>query len=127
MGEDREVLREVWQGRIPVAFSLAADEDLATDSSSEVYHVMLPRLSYFALVSDKVKKYFSKYVAENLASSEVWFDFEGNPVKLHLPIGVIYDQLNLEGSNPGAVGPPWKLTVHFSQFPEKHIMKCDTK
>lgn len=124
MSEDREVLREVWEGRIPTAFNLAS-EDVITTIGPETFYVMLPRLSYFALATEKVKKYFSKFVSED--SNQIWFSFEGNPVKLHLPIGVIYDQLKSEGLNNEALGPPWKLTVHFSDFPEKDILKCVNK
>ena len=52
MSEDREVLREVWQGRIPVAFNLASEDVVSI--TPQTFFVMLPRLSYFALVTDKV-------------------------------------------------------------------------
>ena len=54
MTEDREVLREVWHGRIPTAFILAS-EDMASSLGPETFYLMLPRLSYFALCTDKVK------------------------------------------------------------------------
>ena len=38
MVEDREVLREVWEGRIPTAFNLAS-EDVSTAISPETYFV----------------------------------------------------------------------------------------
>ena len=38
MVEDREVLREVWEGRIPTAFNLAS-EDVSTAISPETYYV----------------------------------------------------------------------------------------
>ena len=38
MVEDREVLREVWEGRIPAAFNLAS-EDVSTAISPETYYV----------------------------------------------------------------------------------------
>ena len=53
MAEDREVLREVWQGRIPVAFSLSPD-DVHTMGQPDPYHLMLPRLSYITVIFDKV-------------------------------------------------------------------------
>ena len=56
---------------------------------------MLPRMSYFALATDKVKKYFSKFVSDDSINGDVWFSFHGNPVKLHLPIGLIYDQMKV--------------------------------
>ena len=94
MVEDREVLREVWEGRIPTAFNLSPD-DVTTAISPETYYVMLPRMSYFALATDKVKKYFNKFVSEDSVNGDVWFSFQGNPIKLHLPIGVIYDQMKV--------------------------------
>lgn len=123
MVEDREVLREVWEGRIPTAFNLAS-EDVSTAISPETYYVMLPRMSYFALATDKVKKYFSKFVSDDSINGDVWFSFHGNPVKLHLPIGLIYDQMKVEATNSEALGPPWKLNVHFGDFPEETILKC---
>ena len=59
MAEDREVLREVWQGKIPACFSLAVD-DVYTMAAPEPYYLMLPRLSYIMLVTDKVS--FKKFV-----------------------------------------------------------------
>ena len=53
MAEDREVLREVWQGRIPVAFTLSSD-DVHTMGQPDPYHLMLPRLSYITVIFDKV-------------------------------------------------------------------------
>lgn len=123
MGEDREVLREVWQGRIPTAFTLASED--VTSISPQTFYLMLPRLSYFALVSDKIRKYFGKFINEDLVNEEIWFEFGDIPLKLHLPIGLLYDQLKVEGSS--SLGPPWKLTVHFSNFPEKDLLKCDNK
>jgi len=53
MAEDREVLREIWEGRIPVSFSLD-DEEVHTLNVPEPFYVMVPRLLYFPLVTDKV-------------------------------------------------------------------------
>jgi autophagy-related protein 5 len=54
MAEDREVLREVWQGKIPACFNLVA-EDIYTMAIPEPYFLMLPRLSYIMIVTDKVR------------------------------------------------------------------------
>ena len=55
MAEDREVLREVWQGRIPAAITLSPD-DVHTMAQPDPYHLMLPRPSYLTIVIDKVSK-----------------------------------------------------------------------
>ena len=57
MVEDREVLREVWEGRIPTAFTLAS-EDVAAAIPPESFYLMLPRLAYLALATDKVTYLF---------------------------------------------------------------------
>ena len=62
MTEDREVLREVWQGRIPTAFVLAT-EDMTSALSPETFYLMLPRLSYFALCTEKVLAAFKLFFA----------------------------------------------------------------
>ena len=99
-----------------------------------------------------MKKYFSKFVNQDLVNEEIWFDFEDTPLKPHLPIGklqeyfpififlfsyvcennilfgfsgVLYDQLKVEGTR--STGPPWNLTVHFSNFPDKDLLKFDSR
>jgi len=53
--EDREILREVWEGRIPAVFSLAEEECIQMEPPDLCY-LMLPRLSYLPITTDKVKK-----------------------------------------------------------------------
>ncbi|WAR08600.1 ATG5-like protein [Mya arenaria] len=60
MGDDRAILRENWDGRIPVCFSLAEDEIEQEKPENVFAHV--PRQSYFPLVTEKVSKYFSQHV-----------------------------------------------------------------
>ena len=45
MVEDREVLREVWEGRIPTAFNLASEE-VSTAISPETYYVRTYHMFY---------------------------------------------------------------------------------
>ena len=39
----------------------------------------------------QVKKYFSKFVNQDLVNEEIWFDFEDTPLKPHLPIGKLQE------------------------------------
>ena len=50
--EDREVLQEVWSGRIPAMFTLS-EEDYR-DTSPDPCYLMLPRMSYLPLATEKV-------------------------------------------------------------------------
>lgn len=53
MASDREILREIWEGKLPVCFILNSEEVIDLPSP-EPYYLMVPRLSYFPLVTEKV-------------------------------------------------------------------------
>eukprot|EP00118_Oscarella_pearsei_P026002 m.309200 g.309200 ORF g.309200 m.309200 type:complete len:270 (+) comp45777_c0_seq1:36-845(+) len=116
MAEDTEVLREVWNGRIPVCFRLDSHE-LSSIEEPEPYFLLLPRMSYLPLVTDKVKLHFQKTVSQE-EGDEMWFEYDDQPLKWQHPIGVLFD---LHG-NPDQV--PWNVTVHFKRFPEDELIRC---
>lgn len=53
MANDREVLREIWEGKLPVCFKLDEDEVFELQQPDPFY-LMVPRLSYFPIVTEKV-------------------------------------------------------------------------
>lgn len=53
MANDREVLREIWDGKLPICFQLD-QEEIMEIQQPDPFYVMVPRLSYFPLVTDKV-------------------------------------------------------------------------
>lgn len=57
MASDREVLREIWDGNIPICFQLDPDEEVGLQKS-ESFYLMIPRLSYFPIVTEKVLSLF---------------------------------------------------------------------
>ncbi|XP_065830208.1 autophagy protein 5-like [Oscarella lobularis] len=116
MAEDTEVLREVWNGRVPVCFRLDPHE-LSTIEEPEPYFLLLPRMSYLPLVTDKVKMHFKNAVRFD-DGDEMWFEFDDQPLKWQHPIGLLFD---LHG-NPEQL--PWSITVHFKRFPEDSIIRC---
>lgn len=59
MANDREVLREIWDGKLPLCFQLD-QEEIMEIQQPDPFYVMVPRLSYFPLVTDKVSKYHSQ-------------------------------------------------------------------
>uniref|UniRef100_A0A4W3HNI9 ATG5 autophagy related 5 homolog (S. cerevisiae) n=1 Tax=Callorhinchus milii TaxID=7868 RepID=A0A4W3HNI9_CALMI len=118
MTDDRDVLRDVWFGRIPTCFTLSQDE--ITEREAEPYYLLLPRVSYFMLVTDKAKKHFQKVMRQEDVG-EMWFEYEGLPLKWHYPIGLLFD---LHASNTAL---PWNILVHFKNFPEKELLHCTTK
>ncbi|KAK9514368.1 hypothetical protein VZT92_027840 [Zoarces viviparus] len=115
MADDKDVLRDVWFGRIPTCFTLNQDE--VTEREAEPYYLLLPRVSYLTLVTDKVKKHFHKVMrAEDV--EEMWFEYEGTPLKWHNPIGLLFD---FHASNSVL---PWSITVHFKNFPDRDLLHC---
>ncbi|KAK3751566.1 hypothetical protein QZH41_017776, partial [Actinostola sp. cb2023] len=123
MAEDREVLREIWDGRIPVCFNLSSEE-IVTVEQPEPYYVsvllLVPRLSYLMLVTDKIQRHFQRAVNQD-SVEEMWFEYDGQPLKWHYPIGVLFD---LYGSSASL---PWNLTVHFQKFPKDELIRCSGK
>ncbi|XP_031570229.1 autophagy protein 5-like [Actinia tenebrosa] len=119
MAEDREVLREIWDGRIPVCFNLSSEE-IVTVEQPEPYYLLVPRISYLMLVTDKIQRHFQRAVNQD-SVDEMWFEYDGQPLKWHYPIGVLFD---LYGSSASL---PWNLTVHFQKFPEEELMRCPGK
>jgi len=119
--EDREVLQEVWAGRVPTMFSLAEDD--CKDTIPDPCYLMLPRMSYLPLATEKVRKHFSSCLSGD--AGEMWFSYHGSPLRWHHPIGLLYDLLAGDGDHDGHL--PWSLTVHFSQFPAEQLLPCHAR
>ena len=126
MADDREVLREVWDGRIPTVFSLSSQE-VETLTAPDPYYLMLPRQSYLPIVTEKVKKHFAKFVSPELADNAIWFELDGTPLKWHLPIGVLFDQQTIILDNNSGLTPPWAITIHYDKYPSKEILQCQSR
>ncbi|XP_046740267.1 autophagy protein 5 [Diprion similis] len=120
MANDREVLREIWEGKVPVCFQLDSEEVCELQAPAP-YYLMVPRLSYFPLCVDKVRKHFTRHIQKDKQDNEMWLEFNGAPLKWHLPIGVLLD---LHATD---IQLPWNITVHFDKFPENTIMHCQNK
>ncbi|XP_054271144.1 autophagy protein 5 [Macrosteles quadrilineatus] len=120
MACDREILREIWEGKLPICFQLNPEEANKLQPP-EPFYLMVPRLSYFPLVTDKVRKYYQKYIDEEKQDNEMWLDFNGIPLKWHYPIGVLFDL------NKTDIQLPWNITVHFDKFPEDELIHCQTR
>lgn len=108
------------------------------EGDQDSFYLMLPRVSYLPLVTDKVirsmldmfpnwlkafvslkvKKHFQRHVEKE---DEVWFSFNDTPLKWHYPIGLLFDLLVTDDILP------WVITVKFSKYPEEVLFKCPNK
>ena len=66
---------------------------------------------------------------------EAWLSYEDVPLKWHYPLGLLYDlYAGSEPSHPGTAKEvpgketlPWKLSIHFSDYPVKQLVKLDAE
>ncbi|XP_043193567.1 autophagy protein 5-like [Amphibalanus amphitrite] len=112
MLEDRQVLRDVWDGRLPVCFRLA-DNEVHTVSAPDPFYMLIPRMTYFPLVIDKVRRHFSQSVHPDHAKSDVWLEWGDMPLQWHYPVGLQFDLLATDSVLP------WNLVVHFTDRPDQ--------
>lgn len=118
---DKEVLREVWHGQLPLCFRLHPD-DVSGMHRPEPYYMMVPRITYFPIVLDRVIKYFNRFMDQSKqVPDDMWLDYDGQAIKWQHPIGLSWD---LYGSSYDL---PWRLMIHFSDFPTKDLVRCNTK
>ncbi|XP_066998655.2 autophagy protein 5 isoform X2 [Anabrus simplex] len=120
MANDREVLRLIWEGRLPVCFQLNSDE-VYDIQAPDPFYLMVPRLSYFPLVTDKIRKHFVRHIHPDKQEAEMWLDFNGMALKWHYPIGVLFDMYAAD------IQLPWNITVHFDKFPEDELLHCPSR
>ncbi|KAN0024023.1 hypothetical protein ACTFIV_008416 [Dictyostelium citrinum] len=126
---DEDIKRSIWEGKIPIVFTLSPD-DLTSHLSPSPYTLMAPRNSYFPLITSLVKDYFSSSTLVLL--DEMWLEYRGVPLKWHLPIGVLYDTIvgnnNCSNSNNNSSNimeqPYWNIVVHFQSYPDRILLRC---
>lgn len=118
---DKEVLRDIWHGQLPLCFKLHPD-DVSGMHRPEPYYMMVPRITYFPIVLDRVVKYFNRFMDQNKqATDDMWLDYDGQAIKWQHPIGLSWDLLG------SSYDLPWRLILHFSDFPTKDLVRCNTK
>ena len=79
MADDKEILREVWEGKLPVCFRLAENE-WGSNEPDDIY-LMVSRQTYFPLVTEKIQRHFSDFVTSSNRNNSIWLDYNGTPLK----------------------------------------------
>lgn len=113
-----------------------------TDLSLQIHS---PRLSYLPFLLPRLHAFFaSSLIQPDVLPYDAWFSFEGVPLKWHYPLGLLYDLFS--GAEPATIERqtkgleesqlvakpagqeeplPWKLTVHYSDFPDEQLIQLD--
>jgi len=131
MTEDKEILKEVWNGKLPICFKLSQDE--CGSAEPEEIYLMVSRQTYFPLVLDKVQRHFAEFLSNPAnRANEIWLDFNGTALKWHYPVGLLFDLYANEGTGVAfdsaqSVNIPWSLNVHFENFPADLISTQNSK
>ncbi|KAF2405471.1 autophagy protein 5 [Trichodelitschia bisporula] len=125
---------QLWAGSIPLAIRLAKQESKTYES--DVYLVYFPRISYLPLLHRRLHEFFfSSLIDQNVFPADGWLSYEDVPLKWHYPVGLLFDlysgaseqlhdQSGVEQDQPDEI-LPWKLTLHFSDWPTEHLVRLD--
>eukprot|EP00052_Salpingoeca_macrocollata_P030975 m.321712 g.321712 ORF g.321712 m.321712 type:complete len:273 (+) comp25772_c0_seq1:6-824(+) len=112
---DHEVVKGVWEGRLPVCVTLASDEQSsAGDTDNSTFYLLAPRCGYLSLFTDKLRLHFQR----SDDNSEPWFEYKGRILKWNIPIGVLHECF----CEPEEA--PWGIQVHFKNFPNGLLQHC---
>ncbi|KAI8582292.1 hypothetical protein K450DRAFT_228269 [Umbelopsis ramanniana AG] len=124
------VSKSVWEGRIPLAFSIDGSEaqHFGAEHTPSSIFIEVPRTSYLILLTEEIR---DLYRATGLtlpdSTAEIWFEYQGKPLKWHYPLGLLYDILCI--SEPSYLqmedtkSIPWNIKVHFRNYPAAHLFR----
>ncbi|KAL4905349.1 autophagy protein 5 [Aspergillus multicolor] len=130
------IQKSIWEGQLPLQITLAPSESRTYDQA-DPYLISYPRISYLPSLLPRLKAFFSSSLIDPAASEphDGWFSFEGVALKWHYPVGLLYDLY--AGADPATkssdVGSsvdsplPWRLVVHFSDWPDEELVRLDAK
>ncbi|KAJ3077688.1 autophagy protein 5 [Quaeritorhiza haematococci] len=130
---DKSIARSVWEGRIPLRVEMCR-EDVGEMGAKEggvlPQYILAPRITYLPLLTPLVRKHFVEscgvgYIGDD---KDIWYSFEGTALKWHYPLGLLYDLHTISTrsrSRTDASPPPtpWKITVHFREFPTDKLIR----
>ncbi|KAJ2896802.1 autophagy protein 5 [Coemansia aciculifera] len=135
--EQRAPLKRVWKGMIPIELQLAASDAIELLASAvlpepfQTFYMLIPRVGYLPFISGKVKeRWLDPMLAlsgsrvpsdQQIKETDIWFEYKGQALKWHYPIGLLYDML-VSDVHRGDAELPWSLTLHVRKLPTAKII-----
>ncbi|EMD62042.1 hypothetical protein COCSADRAFT_95423 [Bipolaris sorokiniana ND90Pr] len=136
--------QSTWNGSIPLEIRLHKG-DCRTYDESDPYIIQFPRISYLGLLIHKLHTFFSRsLIYPDVSPKDAWLSYEDVPLKWHYPLGLLYDLYSgaepayppgadveaapahqPEGAEEEHGRLPWRLTVHFSDYPTEQLVQLD--
>ncbi|KAI9099797.1 autophagy protein Apg5-domain-containing protein [Phlyctochytrium arcticum] len=119
---DATVTSHIWDSVLPVQVTLDSSETISTNTSNKILesvYTFIPRCAYLHFIIPEVQRLLRiNNIDSEWSENDVWFDYNGVPLKWHHPVGLIYDQIATNGKVNSL---PWQITVHFQNFPSTKI------
>ncbi|KAL8939253.1 MAG: hypothetical protein Q9216_003455 [Gyalolechia sp. 2 TL-2023] len=130
----------IWNGSVPLDIRLSPSECRVYDEADS-YLIQYPRLSYLPFLLPRLHAFFTSFFIDpTSAPHEGWFSYEGVPLKWHYPLGLLYDlfsgappaqaidsEHDHSPSRPYSSTIPWRLTLHFTDWPGEQLVQPDTE
>lgn len=113
---DHKLRQKLWEGLIPLKIDLDLN-DIKSSQKPRSLYIMAPRENYFFVIIDNVKALFDQYAPQDKleAYDEMYFEFNRQPLKWNIPIGVQFDSaVGLSGKKEEI---PWCLIFHYRNNP----------
>ncbi|ORX55083.1 apg5l protein [Hesseltinella vesiculosa] len=108
---DLDISKRIWSGKIPVQIVLG------THDPADTLFMEVPRCSYLPLLTSTLCTQWDRL--ETIDPGIIWYDYDGEPLKWHYPLGLLYDLwCTAYQKEKKSIKLPWKLTLHTDTYPD---------
>ncbi|KAL0074049.1 autophagy protein Apg5-domain-containing protein [Phycomyces blakesleeanus] len=126
---DIAISETIWDGKLPLQVTFHPTESISSARTPDPIYIEVARLSYLSLLTHQLHSIYTGLGIQTQPEN-VWYDYNGEPLKWHFPIGLLYDLYNFPISQVPTFGEkaslPWRINIHFDEFPIDKILRNPT-